>query len=146
MSGGSRLIAAASANQAKTVVAPVSVRSVSTSVASSGDDAGAKVGVWFSGNFGLAKQSKYNDDDGFRSTSYSGVAGADTMLSDNLTAGFALMAAHSKLQFRDDKQGDETTTKSYGMTLYGSYDFNNGFMTYGNMGQIGRAHAELQSQ
>jgi outer membrane autotransporter protein len=95
-------------------------------------DAGEKFGVWAEAKVGSSDQKLRKDNSGFKSKSFGGVVGVDTMLNEAATLGVMVGNVNGNVKFKDTKSGDKNKTTSWLFGAYGGYEFANNFFVQAN--------------
>ena len=109
-----------------------------TAGVSSGDEDGLyRNGVWTQGFGSQNRQKLAKGNAGYRSTTLGGVIGVDSLVNDYFRIGIAAIHADSKVRMKDQKSGDKINTKSWLMSVYGTYEINSNLYgraiaTFGN--------------
>ena len=96
-----------------------------------GSSAYDKFGIWGSINGGKATQKQRKGNDGFRSTSQAIVLGADTMVNDNTSIGFAVSHSMNHMKHKNNSAGNKTDAVSWIGSLYGTHQLKNNWFVRG---------------
>ncbi|MGV2433041.1 MAG UNVERIFIED_CONTAM: autotransporter outer membrane beta-barrel domain-containing protein [Rickettsiaceae bacterium] len=92
-------------------------------------DSAERFGAWADVSMGTSTQKLRKGTPGFKSNSYTGVVGADTMLNDASSLGVMLGYANNNMKHKDVKAGDKTKAGTMLFGAYGTYSFaNNAFV------------------
>ena len=94
-----------------------------------GSEDGYVSGVWVKGVAGNANQKFYKGVSGYKATTLGATVGADTYLTDSLRVGIALSHSDGKIKMKDYKSGDRINSKSWLLSLYGTYNITDNIYT-----------------
>ena len=89
-------------------------------------------GTWVSVNAGIGKQKQLKSNDGFRSKSRSIVFGADTLVNDRMTVGFAISRTMNNIKHRNVSLGNKTDASSWVGLLYANRQLKNNWFIRGS--------------
>lgn len=122
-----------------------SSRLSSVGVASGDEDSSLGLGVWAKGSASKATQKARKGNVGYKTDSFAGTVGVDTMVNDSTILGVSATFAKTNAKFKDIRSGDKLKSDNMFFNVYASHDITSNWFVKGLVG-FGKGNVKQKSQ